>query len=487
MEKTKLIELLKSLSQDDQKKLLRYHIKIEPKHQEANYLMKLLFAKFNSNSKAIDREKVEVALKRKYPKSKKRLNDLTNELTEFVNDFLLMKILNRDSLMGSMTLLRYYHEHNLEKNYNGYATKVQNMLRSERDNEFHHHNYLLIQLEVMRTKDNRKKAISPADIDEALEFYYLENKLRLACEQAGRSNIVNAAFEGSKVKYLLEKEYDTIVKSQLVRTYMWIYLMIIGRSDNSSNKFYQKIQAELAKESRKGIEKHTLKAIYEYLMNECTFQINSGSLRYAIDYILCVKRIERTGVLLNGEKISPVLYKNFINMSLIAQYVAKNRNLTYTYSVLSFWLDEFERKYRSEINGENAEAIGSYCKVLRHIHDGAYKEANNLYSACLNTHDFYHDIACRKMQLQISYATYLPQNKQFIISRISAFNKFISRNEKLTEQRKKALLALCQYLRKMLNDDYDMTSNQDLLEDMKHNLPSSDYIWFEKIIEGRTS
>jgi len=174
-------------------------------------------------------------------------------------------------------------------------------------------------------------------------------------------------------------------------------------------------------------------------------------------------------------------------MNLMAQHFVKNKNLTYTRSALSFWLDKFEDKYRSKIDTKNAEAIGNYCKVLQHIHDGSYEEANNLYSACLDTHDFYHDIACRKMQLQISYATYLPKNKQFIISRINAFNKFISRNEKLTERRKKVLLAFSQYLRKMLNDDYDMTSDQELLEDMKLNLPGSDFIWFEKIVKGRTS
>ncbi len=486
MVKTKLIELLKSLSKKDRNKLLTYHTQTRPNELEAGYLLDWICNILNGKRPKIVRTDIEADLRREYPKSRKRLNDLTSELTDFVNDFLLTKIVHRDSSLGSMVLLHYYHEHGLLKNYNGYLPKIRKELNKERDSEYYHYDYLLKQLEVMSTKDDRKRAVSPAVIDEALELYYIENKLRFACEHVGRTNIVNSTFDDSIIGYLLRERYDTIIKSGLIKMYMLTYRMITGRSNSNSIQYYQKIREELATESKKIIAKQSLLAIYRYLLNECAYQINTGKLEYAIDYVLHVKRIEKMEMLLEGKKISPVLYKNVISMNLMAQYVAANDSRNYTYSILCEWLDEFEDRYSSKINAENGEAVSVYCKVQRYIYNGAYHEANDLYSACLNTHDFYHDIACRKMHLQITCVT-RPQDKEFIDSRIKAFNKLISRNEKLTERRKEYLFAFTHYIRRMLNNDSKAISSDYLLEEMKHDLPSSDYIWFEKTIKGRAS
>ena len=469
MEKTKLIELLKSLSQKDQKKLLRYHIKIEPKHHEANYLLKLLFAKFNGDSKAIDREDIEAALKQQYPKSKKRLNDLTSELTDFANDFLLIKILNRDSLIGSMTLLRYYQEHNLEKNYIGYDAKVQKMLKSDRDNDFHLHLYNLHQLEIIKNKDNRRTPISLDLVDEHLNLFFIENKLRLACEYVSRKNIINTEPDGETIEFLIEKQ-TSLKEDDAVKVYIWIYKMLTGRLSGTSEQYYLEIEGYL-KSNSSLFAPLVKKVIYEYLMNECINQVNIGNINYAEKYVQHIEKLIEEKLLLINGKIGHIRYRNTVSMALMSN---ERTN----------WAEQFITKYREKIDSPDAENIYLFSQaqisLAKADYDGAYETLNQHFTP----HDFYHKIGYEKILVKIYYSI---EDYQSLKSRLKTFRRYVERQQKLPKNKKELLLTFIEAIRKLVQyAEQDNIEDFDI-ESFRKRLTSADYLWFKQAIDGKQS
>lgn len=479
MEKTKLLELLKSLSKTDMGKLYEFAKWISSDSKDENNpiseeiaLLDLLIKKVRSSpDESIKKDFVLKKLTPNYPGIEQRFNYLTSNLLDWTNKYLVLKLMDTDEPTAGIHLLRYYLDNGLEKNYKGLVTKMKRNLeaKDQRSNEFHLHLYNLHQLEIIRNKDNRRTPLSLDLIDEHLNFFFIENKLRLACEYVSRKNIINTEPDSETVEFLMKKQ-TSFKEDDAVKVYTWIYKMLNGRSSGTSEQYYVKIDSYLKPNSSLFVPL-VKKVIYEYLMNECINQVNVGNINYAEKYVQHIEQLIGAKRLLINDKIGHIRYRNTVSMALMDI----NR---------INWVEQFIKRYHKKIDSPDAKNIHLFSQAQLSMAKANYDEAYKTLNQYFTPHDFYHKIGYEKMLAKIYYSI---KDYESIKSRLKTFRRYVERQQKLPKNKKEALFTFIEAIRKLVQHTEEKSIEDFDMESFQKRLTSTDYLWFKQTLDRKQS
>lgn len=299
--------------------------------------------------------------------------------------------------------------------------------------EFHESSDILFLSKARREYDPHLQEKSAA-----LDHSYALNKLRIACDMASRNVVTNSQYACRLLDSLLNA-FAGDPGLPVFEVYRKTLLMLQNEGDE---RHYFELK-ELLSEHLSAIPNDELNTLYQYALNYCIRQINSGQTRYYPE-ILDLYRVllERRIIFRNGS-LSHWTYKNIITVAIrLGEFN---------------WAETFIHQYRNHLQEDvrhNAFAYNiaslcyarkDYAAALRHLHNVEFSDPS------------YH-LGAKIIQLKSYYE--LDEEEPFY-SLSDAFRQYIRRHGELSDYGKKANL----HFLKMAQRVFQLRNKQNILSD----------------------
>lgn len=464
-EASKLREMMMSLTKRQRNDLLHFiEMKsLRLKEYEIEIFQILAVLQEKKKIKNITQEDVIKLAKSDNELLKKKWNYISSNLLQAIYRYLISSKGSFYEMPEGYSLLEYLREKNLQTNHNALFNKLDKHLHSNspKDNNYFFYEFQLLRLQLEDTRHERKKSNSFDLYKESLDNFYLENRLRILCEQINRQEIINIKTDDSDIPYW-EQRFDLKTHSKpTVKLFYNIYKML-SDSENGEQHFFE-VKNDIQKKDKLMFSKSDIKTAYENLSNFCIYSLNAGEEKWSDEYIDLIHSQENENILLQNKTITPQKYKNSISAGLISGRIN--------------WVEDFIKKYQKKLPAQQEETVIQYNKANLEFHKGNFQES---FDTLINYNplDFYYRISYGKLLLKVYFELNITNKKlnydQAIDSRIDSFIKFIKDKDTLTFKNQASLLNFISYYQKMKE------GVKFSLEELEATIPISDYIWFKK-------
>lgn len=382
-------------------------------------------------------------------------NRMKNRFLKVIKKYLVMGLQSDQRVNSNLFLATFLNHKGLNKNYQAIANRLNNDFTKQINQMTFHQQFLFYEMEVGRNRDVRKQNEQLQKMKTNLEYHYVENKLRILCEQLNRKIIINKSVDTDSI--------DSILKESVITDYpirIQIYFYIFQMLKTEETKYFDSVLELISQNKQRFTEDYT-KSILLYLMNFCSMKMNEGEEIFAQTYIEIVKLQIEERIFLENNKISPNRFKNCITIGLIANKLE--------------WAIWFLERYRVCLPKESRVVCSDFNLAQILFSQKKYDKCHQklIY---FQTQDMYHKIAYEKLLLKLYYYQY--QSKDFNLkkfrNKIESFRKYIVTQKRLSETKKKRILAFLKYLYKLINKESFSK------HELKGNVPLVDYVWFKK-------
>ena len=390
----------------------------------------------------------------------KNWNYIKSNILSVVKHYLLMKLSNPNKMPFGFPLLKYFYSKELTKNKESLYNQLDKNLNrdSSSDKNKCYYDFLLQEIKLEEVRLNRRVNDTFDRYNSALDQFYLENKLRIMCENVNRSGIINTRNNNLNLS-LWQQNFDVdIYPSTTIRMFYNIYKLL---SNSNFEDYFFKIRSDLITLDKNKMTKGDIKSCFEYLLNYCITRYNKLELKWANHYLSVINILEEKQILLDGNTISFSKFKNSITAGLVLGKVD--------------WVEKFVYKYSDHIIVKEKTHILQYNNANIAFHKNDYEKALNDLVGFHST-DIYYLLGYRKLLLKIYYElSFLkPKYKDAINSSINSYTKFIRYRTDLSPRKQNLLLNFTKYLKKLMN------SNQFDIDEIASEVPLSDFFWFKK-------
>jgi len=273
----KLLLLLKTLSNKERKgfHLFLRGLYAARKKQLALYEHLLTVAPKFEESTILEIDKVhQTVFSRplKTEKNHKNLLNILSDLTKCLEDFLILKEMEKKSFQRTYLLQSIYREKGLAEKYLHPLEAAQQTLSKKPKSEWSSQNFLeQIQINDLlyfqfKLDKHQQKATYLEEGMNAIDSYFIYQKLKFACELLSRKNILS--LEADNTSFLLTVK-ELSLKNKSLTKYPKIHLYWL---------FYQMISQS---------NKEAFEAVKKYILNDHkpADSIKRDALTYAINYI----------------------------------------------------------------------------------------------------------------------------------------------------------------------------------------------------------
>lgn len=417
------------------------------------FLEKLL--KNFKNRYAIYKEQgLEEGVNFKYQKSR---------LVTFIEHYLLIEAQRTEPIDGMFYLLKYYGEHNIQKNFN---TKLKNLKKeikkSPLNNELSLHEFKLNEILLGKVKMYRKQTPELKAMYEKLEDFFLENLLRLRAEFHNQKQIINSNYQIEKLDVSLNN-----IQTRLAMIYKYVFLLNDSESTEEEEKeiAFKQLKSRLT-HPRFTLSKYLAKTICAYLMNYCARKINEGNGVFAKEYIELIQFLIKDGLLLENNVLEPTRYKNIIIISLLPG----QEDFEFAESFIRKYSEYLPIKQAKNIRDLNLANM-LFCMGR---HDDTFKKIRNM---DYREFDLHHKILYQKLHLKLLYKSGFEDT---LDAYLKNFKSFIQNKKELKNTQKlKTLYAFAAGLKNLIGGQ-DIARVSEL-----EDLAVPDRLWFKQELQER--
>ncbi|MEM9821643.1 MAG: hypothetical protein AAF985_11245 [Bacteroidota bacterium] len=425
MRKTKLIALLQQLSTRERSRFREY---VFSPFFNKNKKIQLLAQHLLDQAPEFPEEKLQKPVvfrllfgAGKYQELK--INNIISDLLQLLYDYLAHRQYETQKAMQKNLLLddllargAYDHIERVARRYQQIQEKS------------HHQNYQFFhqQFELYNQLDRHHLSKATRTYDEnlqlknnALDLYYLSNKLRIACDMLSRNIVQKAGYECHFLDELLiiyEQNNFDFRQYPSVNIYYKILQML--QSENPERHYRDLKQLLDAHHAR--FPQEEARIIYVYLQNYCIQKINSGQSEYYKELQDLFKALLEQGILYMNGYLTQWDYKNIITIGLRLKDFG--------------WTEKVIHQYKQHLLEEERNNAVAYNLAAFHYEKKEYKKALQELHNVEFTDTSYH-LGTKIIQIKSYYEL---DESEALYALIEAFQKYILRNRDLAEYRKKA-------------------------------------------------
>ncbi|MCB0572280.1 MAG: hypothetical protein KDC66_21080 [Phaeodactylibacter sp.] len=316
----KLIQLLKSFGRREMTRFLEFaHSPYFNKHDGVRALVAYLSDVFPAfGEQNCEREVVFQALYPGEPHDQPRLALLFTYTKRLAEHFLRAEQLEGAPREQDLLLLRGLRERQQYQIYDKALQEARARAHQAafRDSGWYYHQYQLAsEADFFYTlTSERRTDHSLEQKQEALDRFYLAEKLRDACEMEVRSRILKLHHAHPQADWAVQevgRQLDTYLQEPAIAIYYRLYRMI---SEGGAASYFEARHA--LEECQPYLAVPELKAIYNYLQNHCIQQINQGEEPFLEEIFRLYQAQLDRGLLLEGDYLSEWHYKNIVTTGL---------------------------------------------------------------------------------------------------------------------------------------------------------------------------
>ena len=438
MYKSKLLDLLRSMSEDERSLLapyLEYQAALGRVSEAAILLYDYVQRHFD-NENTLHKEKVWHALfGDKAPVRDAHLRKIMHELNRASVDFLIAENLTKKEQLQRQVALELSWPRGLTKHYRTLERQTQDYFDNEalRDEQYHLEQAQYYDLAYRRAESGTKRA-QLANLlrqkDHHLDAYYFIQKLRNYCNSI--SNRVFFSLEGDELALPNGFLGQVAASRQAKEIGVRMYLSVARMLENPGEAHWFQELKQLLKEASHHFSLNEQDNLYIFLKNYCIgYQINQGNSQYFQELFELSRTLLDKGITQRNGVITPQAYKNLITVGLHVQAFD--------------WTEQFIRDFTDLLPPEERYnalnynlakvffAQGDYNRVIEQLREVAY--ANHTYA-----------LGSKLMLLKTYYE--LGEDRA-LDSLIDSFRIYLRRNRAISREVRQQYQNLLRFVRKL--------------------------------------
>jgi len=466
MNKSKLLDLLKTLSEEERSLLAPYleHQSALGQVSEGAILLYDYVQQYLTDENALRKEKVWQALFGEKPFRDAQLRKVMHELNQASLDFLIREHVTRKEQLQRQAGLELLWTKGLHKHYRTLERQTQGYFDKEalRDEQYHLQQAQYFDLAYRRAESGTKRAQLAHLLrqkDYHLDAYYYIEKLRNYCNSI--SNRVFFSLEGEELS--LPKGFlDQVAASpQAKEVGVFMYLSVSRMLENPGEAHWFQQLKQLLKESSHHFSLDEQDNLYIFLKNYCIgYQINQGNSQYFHELFELSRTLLDKGVTQRNGVITPQAYKNIITVGLHVQAFDWTEQFIRDFTAL---LPEEER--HNALNYNLAKVFftqSDYPRVIEQLREVAY--ANHTYA-----------LGSKLMLLKTYYE--LGEDRA-LDSLIDSFRIYLRRNQAISREVRQQYRNVLRFVRKLLYLPPESTeARAKLRKEVEACEPLADKVW----------
>ncbi len=368
--------------------------------------------------------------------TEKRLTYLASQLQQQAESFLAVESLRADDLEASLALLQFFDPDQLPRHYRSALDTAQRTLRDTplRNAEYYLRAFRLSEIRY-RQEDRNQHRYSELlqHSSDALDEFYLVEKLRYCWAMANLEYMLNLHFEWNMGEWLL----DYLASGdRLLNPTAQIYhtgILMVRDADDTTHFF--RLRGLLAEYENRFSESER-KYLYTGLLNYCTRRINrQNDPQFSEEYLEINKNLLANGLLFENGLLSPWRFLNLVNTGL------RNGQTD--------WVQAFIRQYRERLPQDYTEDISLIAQAQYHFHHKEFGPAQILLNQA-NPRDVLLAVTVRNLLARIYYES---GETELLLSFLEAYRVYLLRQDLLSAQMKQQARRFVDFTRKLAKID----------------------------------
>lgn len=321
-----------------------------------------------------------------------------------------------------------------------------------RNSKYYYQSYLLAKNadDYYNLIDRRRVDNSLEEKQENLNFFFIQEKIKDACEAKVRQNILKVSYQDRMTELVLqemEKQPAYFKDHPAITLYYQVYKMLDSQDDIS---LYFEALSSLEKRIHL-FPKKELVHIYIYFMNYCISRINKGDSKFLQEVFKLYKAQLAQELLYENNRLSEWDYKNIVTTAIRLQELD--------------WVHDFIERYKDKLKPEARE--NAYTFNL-----AAYHYANGTFGAVLNllTKVEYSDLRYNLSAKALLLRTYYDLNEyEPLVALTESFRQYLMRNQLMSDSRRVGFNNLFKLTRRLasLRNKVGFTAQEKLQKDLK--------------------
>ena len=462
MQKSRLLELFKSLDKIEVKKLRKW-VRSPFFNQREDVILL-----FDYLEKSRPFEKT-AKLHREYIFSKIFPNEKYNEkkigyaqsflLTE-IKKFIAYEEFSKNEMRPQIHLTRSLRKRGLNRHFESEWKNANVLLESQpiRNSDYHFFNYLLQNEQHEYSNSLSRK--EPKGLQEAsneLTNYFIAQKLKQSCDQLNAQKLIGADYQQDFITMVLHfLEDKDISNSPAIEIYYQSYKTLSETDDISR---YENLKKILKKNSEK-FPKSELKYLFLVAINYCIKQLNAGKSDFSKEVLDLYKEGLTQEVFLTNGYLARFTYKNIVSAAIHLKEFE--------------WVEKFIYSYKEKLEMEWREDMFNYNLAVLYCNLPDYEKAMNLLQQA-EFDDIFLKIAARKMLLKIYFDL---KELNALESLLDSFHRFLTRHSKNLGYHQPVYLNFIKFVRRLLQTPkFDKMARQKLKIEIESNKDLADKKW----------
>lgn len=437
MKNTRLIALLKSFEKPELNRLSRYILSAgNGVYPDTQCLFRVLvphYPVFDEN--AILKEKIFREAFGPENFDQQLLSNNMKYLCEAIEHFIVFEKVKNRPYIRQKLLVEQMRERG-DKLYGEGLDKLESIIKQEK--EIHVSEKLFSEFSLYEERDvffARSGMRSQDDFiqkkNDALDRWFLYQKLKTWCEMLNRQNIVSSVYRFSVQKeiqhFLSGKEGRDLLRLPEIKTYHTVYLSL---TEPEHVKHYTDL-LDLLKKHRHSFSNEELRNLYDFAQNYCIKKLNSGDIEFGKKLFDLYASLLEEKILMNEEGYLSVWdYKNIVALSV---RLKKNT-----------WCKQFIEKYQHFIQKKERDNAYTYNLAYYFSSIENYKEAKRLLQR-VDLNDPFYLLGSKSVLLRCYYEL---EDEEAFFAHCESFKKLLLRNKTISAYQRKVHLNLILYARK---------------------------------------
>lgn len=451
MKSSKLIKIFRTLSKDEFKRL-SWFVNSDYFNTDRNIIkfynyLKKNYPDFSSKKLTKDNAFDEVFNGTKYNDAKMR--NLMSKMREMLESYLITLEWENNLILREQLLIKAFENRNIDqkecqkKNHNLIGTLEKKKMKDTRDYS------LLFSLNANyyfnpntdKTGDaikNLKKA------DNHLDVFYQIAKLKLLCEFNARRGIINEGELRVRTDTHLEKSTSQKMQSPLGKIYSDIFEL-----QNFPTFEKYKITKSTFETYFEHVDPSEQRETFQLLLNFAIGQHNQGIKEYTEEVFSLYQYGLENEILFNGNIISDATY-----LGIVTQGSRLGK-----FEWIKFFIENYKKFLKSDKTKETISLGWGYWYFFQTDHTSTIDFLQKISFVSLE-----YKIHSKLLLIRSYYELFSKDDSYFQLTHscILAFEKFLKRNRKLPQNKKKMSLNFTAEIRKLIKIKYEKKTNKEL-------------------------
>jgi hypothetical protein len=305
-----------------------------------------------------------------------------------------------------------------------------------RDTEFYYQSFRLseFQAEFDFSQNQRSMTMDLGQVSDKLDHFYLAKKLKLACAIYSRKQFLAEAGEVALLEeiraYCRDKEF---ADAPVVSLYAHLLDML---TEKDSGEAYHRLFAVLP-QFVAILPKDEIQNVYVLLINYCNLRYKSGETEYLAEILAIYRQMLAHELVFELESVASAHFKNIATLGIkLAEYE---------------WTEQFIHQYQERLPEKYRAGVMRYSLAYLAFVQQNYRQSMREL-LMVEFIDGFHRMNYYILLLKTYYEC---DETEPLFSLCNTFGMYVRRNKQLSENNRKAYLALSRLARKLARYKYE--------------------------------